>query len=260
MMLPSLFICHGSPLLAIQDNAYTQFLGELGRSLPKPKAILIFSAHYEQPDLHYTYRANPHETIYDFYGFPEEMYSLTYPASGSIETADMLQALLERAGIPAVKDTERGLDHGAWVVLRLMYPQADIPVVAASINRKLSPAQQYEIGKAVASLKDEGVLVIASGGTSHNLRMIEWGASQPAKWTVEFDDWLIEQMERWDLDSLFAYDTLAPHANLAVPPHGNEHFVPLFIAMGAGDRERKMSLLHRSYDLGTLSLIAFRFE
>jgi 4,5-DOPA dioxygenase extradiol len=247
-------------MLALQNNAYTQFLAQLGSSLPKPKAVLIFSAHYEQPVLHYAYREQPYETIYDFYGFPEEMYSLVYPAKGSIETADRLQSLLAQAGIPAVKDTDRGLDHGAWVVLRLMYPQAEIPVVAASINRKLSPAQQYEIGKAVAGLKDEGVLVIASGGTSHNLRMIEWGAKEPNTWTVQFDDWLIANMERWDLDSLFAYETLAPHANLAVPPHGNEHFVPLFIAMGAGDRSRKTKLLHRSYDLGTLSLIAFQFE
>ncbi len=258
-MMPSLFLSHGAPYLAIQDNEYTRRLQEIGKQLGRPRAIVIFSAHYETDVLHYTCPADEHGTIYDFYGFPEQLYTIKYPAKSSPETAELLAGLLKEAGIPAVVDRERGLDHGSWVLLAHMFPQADIPVVSLSINRSLSPEQQYQIGKAVERLRQEDILVIASGGTSHNLRMIEWNATKPADWTVAFDDWLLARLDAWDTAALFAYRTQAPYADRAVPVHGNEHFVPLFIAMGAGDEAKQTTLLHRSYDVGTLSLIALQF-
>lgn len=257
--MPSIFLCHGAPYLAIQDTDYTRSLNQLGKTLGKPKAILLFSAHYESRDQLLTSTDEEYETIYDFSGFPGELYEIRYPAKGSTDMAGKIQSLLADAGIPSAADTVRGLDHGAWVLLRHLYPDADVPVIAASINRQLSPQEQYALGKAVSRLKQEDVLIIASGGTSHNLRMIEWDATKPAEWTVKFDDWLLEKISAWDQEALFDYRNLAPYADWAVPPYGNEHFVPIFIAMGAGDDVKKATVLQRGYELGTLSLIGLQF-
>lgn len=257
-MLPSLFLCHGAPSLAIEDNQYTDFLKQVSQQFDKPKAIVIFSAHWESDILSFTYTNDSHDTIYDFYGFPEALYTIKYPAKGSTEIAEKLQKWLLESGIDAQKEMARGLDHGAWVVLRLMYPNADIPVIGVSVNPKLSPVEQYKIGQSIRKLREEGILVIGSGSTVHNLRMLEWGKKTPTEWAVEFDDWLIDKVEKWDLHSLFSYEELAPHSRLAIPR--NEHFVPLFIAMGSGDDEKKATVLHRSYDLGTLSLVCFQFN
>jgi len=256
-MMPSFFICHGAPTLAIEENDYTRFLQKLPRGIDQPRAIVLFSAHWESDILSMMYTDGTHETIYDFYGFPDEMYRITYPAKGSKEMAEKVEKLFAENGIETKRDEKRGLDHGAWVILRHLYPQADIPVIGVSVNPELSPREQYAIGRALAALREENVLIVGSGGTVHNLRMIEWGRQEPVQWTVEFDDWLVEKVENWDEPSLFAYEELAPHARLAVPR--NEHFVPLFIAMGAGDQKKQAKLLHRSYDYGTLSMICFQF-
>lgn len=259
-MMPALFLCHGAPYLAIQDTDYTRALQELGQRLGKPKAILLFSAHYESREQLLTSTDQEYETIYDFYGFPQELYEIRYPAKGSSELAGKIRSMLGEAGISAQEDYVRGLDHGAWVLLHHVYPDADVPVVAASINRQLTPAEQYKLGQAVAALKQEDVLIIASGGTSHNLRMLEWDAKKPSEWTVKFDDWLLGKLADWDTDALFDYRAQAPYADFAVPPQGNEHFMPLYIAMGAGDGAKKATMLHRSYEVGTLSLIGLEFE
>lgn len=258
-MMPSFFIAHGAPLLAIQNNDYTQFLGKLGSDLPKPDAIILFSAHWENGTQRVS-SVDSYETIYDFGGFPDEMYRIKYPAAGSSSTTDAIAELFAKKGIPFQLDTQRGLDHGAWVVLRLLYPNADIPVVAMSVNPLLSPEAQYEIGKALAELRERNVLIIGSGGTVHNLRMITWGSKTADEWAVAFDEWLQAKVEAWDTAALFRYASEAPHAGSAVPPRGNEHFVPLFYAMGAADAGRKATLLHRSYEYGSLSHSVWRFE
>ncbi|MBO8163965.1 MAG: dioxygenase [Brevibacillus sp.] len=256
-MQPSLFLCHGAPTLAVEEGAYTDFLRDLGKSLGRPEAIVLFSAHWESRVLSLTSTDQTYETIYDFYGFPKQLYTMTYPARGSKEIAVHLERLFSEQGIPVRLDEQRGLDHGAWVLLHHLFPKADIPVVAASVNPDLPPEEHYRIGQALRSLGRENILVIGSGGITHNLREVDWTAAEQAEWAAAFDDWVVRHVQNWDLESLFSYLSQAPFAQRAVPR--SEHFDPLFIAMGAADERREAQLLHRSYAFGTLSMIGFRF-
>ena len=155
---------------------------------------------------------------------------------------------------------ERGLDHGAWVVLRLLYPNADIPVISMSVNSRLTPNDQYKIGKALSALRTEDILIIGSGGTVHNLRAVNMlDNGQVDSWALEFDEWLASHLQNWDLPSLFKYDSSAPNSAFAVPPYGAEHFIPIFYAMGAADNDQKANLLHRSYRYGNLSHSVWQF-
>lgn len=258
-MMPTLFIAHGAPLLAIEDNDYTQFLSQLGRTLPRPRAVVLFSAHWLSNAQKVSEVDGEYDTMYDFGGFPDALYQIRYPAKGDRQIAREIESLLADNGIPFETEPTRGLDHGAWVVLRLLYPDADIPVISMSVNPRLSPAEQYKIGQSLAALRAKDVLVIGSGGTVHNLRAVEWQAQEANPWALEFDQWLEQQLTTWDVDALFQYAALASHASLAVPPHGNEHFVPIFYAMGAADDARKATLLHRSYRYGNLSHSVWQF-
>ncbi|RXT13724.1 class III extradiol ring-cleavage dioxygenase [Ammoniphilus sp. CFH 90114] len=255
-MISPLFICHGAPTLAIENNEYTQYLNELGKAL-RPQAIVIFTAHWESEVLTLSYRDDSYETIYDFGGFPPEMYSIQYPAKGSTPIASKIEERFNNRGITTKRDVKRGLDHGSWVVLRLLYPDADIPIVQVSVNPFLPIDQQLKIGEALQGLDDEDILVIGSGGTVHNLRAIHWGQDTPESWAMEFDDWLIEKVQQRDVEALTHYQNLAPHAPLAVPRA--EHFVPLFNSMGSGKVHQIPKTLHRSYQYGTLSHIVFQF-
>ncbi|WP_017755116.1 DODA-type extradiol aromatic ring-opening family dioxygenase [Calidifontibacillus oryziterrae] len=259
-MLPAYFIAHGSPTLAIESNEYTQFLTSLGKELPKPKAVILFSAHWLS-DVQKVSQVDDYDTIYDFYGFPDEMYQIKYPAKGDRNLTEQIKQLFLNQGIHFDIETKRGLDHGAWVVLRLLFPSADVPVISMSVNPKLSPEEQYKIGKALAELRADNVLIIASGGTVHNLRALRWGNQQgdANQWAVDFDDWLKNHLHTWDTQSLFRYDSIAPNAHIAVPPAGNEHFVPLFYAMGSADHEKSANLIHRSYQYGSLSHSVWQF-
>lgn len=256
-MMPSLFIAHGAPSLALEENVYTEFLQKLGQELPKPKAIVLFSAHWESTTQLVSSVAN-YETIYDFGGFQPELYQIKYPAQGQAETTAEVERLFTEAGISVQTDDVRGLDHGAWVVLRLLYPDADIPVVALSVNRYLTGEQQYQVGQALASLREQDILVIGSGGTVHNLRRLNWESDGVDPWASEFDNWLHDKLVSWDTESLFSYDKLAPSAQAAVPT--SEHFVPLLLAMGAGDQNKRASLLFKTYQYGNLSLSCWKFD
>ncbi len=255
-MVPSLFIGHGSPYLAIQENEYSRFLNRLGQSL-QPKAIAIFSAHWEREVLTLTYTDDTLETIYDYYGFPEEMYQVVYPAKGSKAVAEQLEQRFRQAGIQTERDEHRGLDHGSWVALRHMFPKADIPVVQLSIHPFLLPKAQYQIGKALEGIGAEDILVIGSGATVHNLYWLFPEATEPRPEAVQFDNWLIEKIKNRDLDALDRYLELAPHARKAVPRP--EHFVPLFIAMGSGDEQKEPVVLNQTYEFGTLSNLCIQF-
>ncbi|NHN32156.1 DODA-type extradiol aromatic ring-opening family dioxygenase [Paenibacillus agricola] len=256
-MIPSYFIAHGAPSLALEQNDYTALLKDFAAGHPKPRAIVLFSAHWESNEQTIS-GAPQYETIYDFSGFQPELYEVKYPASGEPAIASEIQALFQQEKIPASIDAVRGLDHGAWVVLHLMYPAADIPVITLSVNRYLSNAEQYQIGKALASLREKNMLIIGSGGTVHNLRKLEWGATKTTMWAAEFDGWLEEKLNAWDTEALFQYEKLAPYAKEAVPTP--EHFIPLLLAMGTGDGAKKASLVHRSYQYGNLSLSSWKFS
>lgn len=257
-MIPAYFFAHGPPSLVLEQHAYTDFLKTFAAAHPKPKAIVLFSAHWEQPTQTVS-AVDAYDTIYDFSGFQDELYRISYPAKGNLKLTEEIVALFEKHGIPNQIDGSRGLDHGAWAVLKLLYPDpAEIPVVALSVNRHLTNEQQYKIGSALAELREQDVLIIGSGGTVHNLRRLNWRAEKAEPWAEAFDGWLQEKLEAWDTEALFAYRERGPHAVDSVPT--TEHFIPLLIAMGAGSTNRTAKLLHRSYQLGSLSLSCWQFD
>ena len=244
-------------MLAIEQSPYADFLEGFAPKLGKPKAIVIFTAHWETETTTISSSDDVYETIYDFGGFPDELYQVTYPARGSSVVAGLVANRLTAAGLPFERDTDRGLDHGSWTLLRRMYPDADVPVVQMSVNPYLPPERQFAIGAALRGLGEQGILVIGSGVTVHNLRAVKWGQQTPEPWAVAFDDWLIEKTTERRMEELFDYERLAPMARLAVPRA--EHFVPYYIAFGSADPDRKPETIHRSYVFGTLSNLSMRF-
>jgi 4,5-DOPA dioxygenase extradiol len=257
-MVPALFLAHGSPMTAIEDTVYTRFLNDLGRQY-QPDAIVIFTAHWETDVLTISSIDDEYETIYDFGGFPPELYAVKYPAKGSKQVAAKLAKLFDKQGIVVRLDTQRGLDHGSWTLLAQMYPKADIPVVQISVNPFLTAQEQYAIGLSLRGLGSDNIMVIGSGVTVHNLRAVKFGQrdAAPEQWAVDFDDWLVDKIQSKDLASLFNYEAAAPNARLAVPR--DEHFVPLLIALGSGDPLNQAEVIHRSYDYGALSNLCFQF-
>lgn len=250
-----IFLCHGGPSIVTEDNEYIDFLKEYGRE-NKPKAIIIFTAHWENEITTISSIDGQYNMIYDFYGFPEELYRIKYPAKGSVALAQRMKEQLSELGISSKLDEERGLDHGAWDILYIMYPEANIPVVQVSVNPFLAKEEQMNIGKAIKDLSKEDILIIGSGSTVHNLATVDWNATKPKEWTVRFDDWLVEKVVENDIEAVKDYQKLARNAHDAIPRE--EHIVPMFIALGGGSLE-KPKLLHRSYVYGTLSYIAFEF-
>jgi len=254
--ISSLFLAHGSPMLAIQDNEYTAFLATLGQR--NPKFIIIFTAHWESEVTAISSIKGTYDMIYDCYGFPEALYQVKYPAKGSVELAEKIQQALQKNGVKSKLDTKRGLDHGSWSLLSKVFPKADVPVVQMSVNPFLAPKAQLEIGKALRDL-DEEVLIIGSGVTVHNLRKLDRAKpkGEATKWAAEFDDWLVEQVKKKDYAALENYASKAPYANDAVPRP--EHFVPLLITLGASDPSKEAKVLYRDYEVGNLSYLSFEF-
>lgn len=253
-MIAPLFLAHGSPMLAIEDNDYSAFLAELGRTL-KPKAIVIFTAHWETENPTISALDGIYDTIYDFGGFPDALYQVKYPARGSVEWAEKVGERFAAADIPFRYDNTRGLDHGSWTLLLRLFPEANYPVVQVSVNPYLDPAGQIRIGEALRGLNAEDVLIVGSGVTVHNLRLVDFRATKAAPWAVGFDDWIVEKVEARDIASLASYEELAPNARAAVPRA--EHFVPLLIALGSGDPASRPQVLFRGYQFGTLSNLSF---
>ncbi|HWG90488.1 MAG TPA: class III extradiol ring-cleavage dioxygenase [Candidatus Thermoplasmatota archaeon] len=258
-MLPTLFVSHGAPTLPIEpDSPARTFLTGLGASLPRPKAILAVSAHWET-DRPAVSLADRPATLHDFHGFPPQLYQLRYPAPGAPDVALRALDLLEEAGIGCDMDPTRGLDHGAWVPLLLGYPKADIPVTQLSIQRHFNPEAHLALGEALAPLRKEGVLVLGSGGAIHNLRDLDWtGGDTPEKWAVEFEGWLVEAVARGDREALAHWTTRAPHAAKAQPRP--DHFMPLLVALGAAGPGARGKLLHNSWVFGNLGMAAFAFD
>lgn len=229
--MPAIFLSHGAPPLA-DDPLWTQQLAEWSASMPKPESVLMVSAHWEDDPL--TLSATTTVPLfYDFYGFPKRYYEVQYPAPGAPQLADEVERLLNEASQSVKRDTHRGLDHGAYVPLVEMYPQADVPVLQISMPT-LDPRQLFTIGQRLAPLRDQGVLIVGSGFSTHNLREMNWHSGpdgHPPTWSVEFDDWLDKTLRARDLDALIDFQRTAPAPYLAHPR--TEHFAPLFIALGA---------------------------
>ncbi len=258
MMLPSLFVSHGAPTLALDPGKTGEALARLAADFPKPKAILVASAHWSGYALALGTSERP-EIIRDFGGFPEALYQIEYPAPGALDLARRAQQLLAAHGFDAVLDAGRRLDHGAWVPLRLMYPDAEIPVTQVSLQPRLGPEHHYRIGKALAPLRDEGVLILASGSLTHNL--YELGAFDPdapaPEWVESFRRWVAQRIEANDIDALLRYRELAPAAVRNHPT--DEHFLPLFIALGAVGRDYHAKRIDSGTTYGILAMDAYVF-
>ena len=255
--MPVLFIGHGSPENALLDNPFTRALSRLGKELPAPRAILCISAHWLTEGTSAAAMDAP-RAIYDFYGFPPPLYTVKYPAHGSPDLARKVQALLKpfHAGL----DASWGLDHGTWSVLRHMYPRADVPVVQLSIDFHKPPAHHYEIGKLLALLREEGILIIGSGNIVHNLRQLSPGGKDaaPFAWAEEFDAFIKDALEKKDHGAIMGYQSLGQLAAMAHP--SPDHFYPLLYAMGAAGKESGISYPYEGYEYGSLSMRAVRFD
>jgi len=254
-MFPSLFISHGSPMLALQPGASGPALQALAAALPRPKAIVVVSAHWESHELLVSGSAAP-ETWHDFGGFPRELFAVQYPAPGDPRLANEIVELLQADGLTAQVDNQRPFDHGTWVPLSLMYPAADIPVVQVSLPSRMGPAFQTRVGHALCSLRDQGVLLIGSGSITHNLGELDWraGPETITPWALAFRDWVVEKLAAGDETALHDYRLLAPHAVRSHP--SDEHLLPLYFARGAGG---DFSVAHQGFTLGALGMDIYRF-
>ena len=260
--LPSLFISHGSPMMALMQTPAHEFFQGLGAIIDRPREILCVSAHWESERPVVSNTAAP-ETIHDFGGFPDPLYRLRYPAPGAPALAERVVGLLAAAGLACDTDGDRGLDHGAWIPLLLSYPEADIPVTQLSIQHHLGPAHQFAVGRALASLREDGILVLGSGAITHNLGDVHQRrtAGVPVDgpspdWAMAFETWVSNKVGTGAFDDLIDYRALAPDAAMAHPR--DEHFLPLLTAAGAGGGSGRT--IHRSFEWGSLGMTAFAFD
>ncbi len=256
MTLPTLFLSHGAPTLATTNNAYTHTWAELAVVLGRPRAILLVSAHWDTP-FPAVSEAKRLETIHDFSGFPEHLYRMRYEPPGDPRLARRTEELLGAIGQRPAVDPERGIDHGGWVPLRWMYPDADIPVTPLSVQSELGARHHVEIGRALAPLREEGVLVIGSGGIVHNLGELDWDArpENVTPWALEFNEWMAGRAEAGAVDELADYRRHAPHAERAHPTE--EHVAPFFVALGAGGSPARRLAL--GFDMGSLGMDCYAF-
>lgn len=254
-MISPIFVSHGSPTLLFDDVPARDFLRGLGASLPRPKAILVVSAHWET-NIPAVNAVAVNETIHDFGGFPQILFDQRYPAPGDPVLAQRIAELIREAGLPAGIDPARGLDHGAWVPLKLMYSANDIPVLQLSVQTHLGPAHHLRLGEALRPLTEEGVMILASGSFTHDLRSVNWrGPNEAPVWVTEFADWVNAALAEGRVDDLVNYRRLAPHAVRNHPTE--EHFLPLFVALGAGGLHA--AHLHQSLTFSVLRMDAFAF-
>ncbi len=251
--MPAVFVGHGSPLNAIEDNEFSRAWAGAGQALPRPKAILCVSAHWETAGTHVTAMEQP-KTIYDFYGFPSELYAQRYPAPGSPDLARLVQATVSKARVGA--DLTWGLDHGTWSVLRRMFPEADIPIVQLSLDRTQPPAFHYELGRELATLRNQGILIVGSGNIVHNLRQVIWQDQAQYDWALEFDAAIKQWILARDHDSIIQYQKLGPAARLAVPTL--EHFLPLLYILALQDKDESIAFFADRVTYGSISIRSIR--
>lgn len=262
--LPSLFLSHGSPMMALEPSPARDFLAGLGTRLPRPRAVLVVSAHHDAAHEggRATVTASPKPpTIHDFGGFPDELFAMRYPAPGDPALAGRVVDLLAQHGLSVIADPDRGLDHGAWVPLSLIYPAADIPVVQLSIASNASPEWHHALGQALAPLRDDGVLIVGSGSITHNLRAYfttrpPIDAPTPA-WVSGFTDWIADRMAAGAVDDILHAVERAPHGRDNHPTP--DHILPLFVAMGAGGEPLRAARLHASSTYAVLAMDVYAF-
>jgi 4,5-DOPA dioxygenase extradiol len=250
--MPALFVGHGSPMNAIEDNQFSRAWETVGRALPRPKAILCISAHWETQGVEVTAMESP-RTIYDFYGFPPELYAVRYPAPGSPALAAVVQKTL--AGVGAQPDLDWGLDHGAWSVLRRMFPEADIPVVQLSLDYRKRMPEHYALAKELKALRWRGVLIVGSGNMVHNLRLVQW-QDAAYDWALEFDSLLKERILAGDHAAIQQPEQFGRMAALSIPTP--EHYLPLLYTLAVQDPDEPVSFFADQVTLGAISMRGVR--
>jgi len=250
--MPVLFVGHGNPMNAIEDNEFSRAWEEIGRDLPRPKAVLCVSAHWETNGSRVTAMEKP-RTIHDFYGFPDELNAKEYPAPGAPEWAEKTRKILRKATVKP--DLDWGLDHGTWAVLCRMFPKADVPTFQLSLDRTRPAQDHYDIGRELAPLRDQGVLIVGSGNMVHNLRLMEW-RDKPFDWATRFDSKLRKLIEDRDHKALINYKDLGQDARLAIPT--NEHYLPLLYTLALQNEGEKLSFFTEKVTLGSISMRGLR--
>jgi len=254
MTLPAIFFGHGNPMNALEANAYTEAWRRIGRELSTPRAIVSISAHWFVPGTAVTGHGAP-PTIHDFGGFPRELYEVRYPAPGDVDLARRIQLELG-VRVPVALDTSWGLDHGTWSVLRHVYPDANIPVVQLSIDETQPASYHFEIGRQLALLRDEGILVMGSGNVVHNLHTYAWGRhiQEPYEWAVRFERRAKELMQAHDFEPLIGYESLGRDAVLSVPTP--DHYLPLLYVLGTWRPDEPITFPVEGVDGGSISMLA----
>jgi len=253
--MPVLFVGHGSPMNAIEDNQYTRTWKSIAQRIPKPEVILSVSAHWFTKGTYIFNGDNP-RTIYDMYGFPKELYEVTYNTAGSPGFAGVSKELISRE---TKFDNSWGTDHGTWSVLVHMYPGRDIPVFQISIDAHASPEEHYKIGTELKTLREQGVLIFGTGNVVHNLRLVDWNtASKGYDWAYEFDEYIFKNILNKDDKNVLNYNELGNIARLAVPTP--DHFNPLIYVLGASDENDKISVYNKSGELGSLTMTSYLWE
>ena len=236
--MPLLFVGHGSPMNAIEDNIYTRAWREMAKKIPKPKSIVSVSAHWYTKGTKVMNEKQP-ETIYDMYGFPKELYEIIYNSPGNPKLAGQTKNLITKE---SVFDNSWGIDHGTWSVLVHMYPERDIPVFQISIDAEAPAEVHYQIGRELRSLREEGVLLFGTGNIVHNLRLVDWDIKDEGfDWAYEFDDFIRENIKQAKHEEIINYESLGETAKLAVPI--TDHFNPILYILGASDKEDKVSII-----------------
>jgi len=254
--MPVLFLGHGNPMNALVHNDFTKSLHRLGETLPVPKSILCVSAHWMTKGTWVTHMAKP-KTIHDFSGFPRELFAVQYPAPGSPELADLVRQEIQSPKIGA-DDTEWGLDHGTWSVLRHLYPKANVPVVQLSLDLSQPAEFHFELGQKLANLRDSGVLIVGSGNIVHNLRTIRWEEDAPAHdWAVEFDEWSKQNLLTRNFKNLVHHYLETPAGKLSVPTP--EHYYPLLYILGAAQADDQLVFDYEGIQNASISMRCLRF-
>jgi 4,5-DOPA dioxygenase extradiol len=253
--MPVIFVGHGSPMNAIENNDYTKKWREIAEQIPKPEAIISFSAHWFTEGTRIMNEENP-RTIYDMYGFPKELYEIVYNSPGSPEFAKLSKNAITRE---TKYDNSWGIDHGTWSVLVHMYPGKDIPLFQISIDAYASPEVHYQIGKELSHLREEGVLLFGTGNIVHNLRLVDWHMSNKGfDWAYEFDDYIHENIISKNHDKVLGYKQVGEAAKLAVP--STDHFFPLLYILGASSEDDEITSFNKSCELGSLTMTSYVFE
>ena len=251
--MPVLFVGHGNPMYAITDNEYGRAWHELGKTLPRPNAVLCISAHWETNGTFVTAVERP-KTIHDFYGFPKPLFDIEYPAPGSAELAGETKVAITKTNVGF--DQDWGLDHGCWSVLRHIYPNADVPIVEMSIDRTRGAQWHFELAKELAVLRSKGVLIVGSGNMVHNLRTIDMNMTGGFDWAMEASDTMKKLISERDFKSLTNYTNLGRAVQLAVPTP--EHYLPMIYALGLANPDENISLFNDKAEAGSITMTSFR--